>query len=124
MSSSDRIEFQAVRYNTTSGQRRIRGFMATGETRHVSEVSRELEPKVPLPKTEKSADLAHHFFGSGQILSRKKSNIERERVGFRSEPDFYWGNFPVNFKVQNPSGESFPIFPSGGYAHGSGVNYI
>ena len=34
----------------------------------------------------------------------------------RSEPDFYWGNSPVNLKGQNPGGESFPTFPSGGYA--------
>ena len=58
----------------------------------------------------------------------KKSNIERERVNVRyepdfywgnvsSEPDFYWGNSPVNFKGQNPGGESFPTFPNGGYAH-------
>ena len=46
----------------------------------------------------------------------KKSNIERERVNVRSEPDFYWGNSPVNFMGQNPGGESVPTFPSGGYA--------
>ena len=68
--------------------------------------------RYPLPKTEKSADLAR-----GQILCIKKSNIERERVNVRSQPDFYWGNFPVNFKAQNPGGESFPTFPSSGYAH-------
>ena len=28
-------------------------------------------------------------------------------------------NSPVNFMGQNPGGESFPTFPSGGYAHGS-----
>ena len=49
----------------------------------------------------------------------KKSNIVRERVNVSSEPDFYWGNSPVNFKGQNPGGESFPTFPSGGYAHGA-----
>ena len=60
----------------------------------------------------------------------EKSNIERERVNVRSEPDFYWGNVSsepdfywgnskVNFKGQNPGGESFPTFPSGGYAHGT-----
>ena len=31
---------------------------------------------------------------------------------------FDWGKSPVNLKVQNPGGESFPTFPSGGYAHG------
>ena len=36
---------------------------------------------------------------------------------------FYWGNCSVTFKGQNPGGESFPTFPSGGYAHGSG-NYV
>ena len=59
----------------------------------------------------------------------KKSNIERERVNVGSEPDFYggnvrsetdfyWRNSPVNFKGQTSGGESFPTFPSGGYAHG------
>ena len=56
--------------------------------------------------------------------------MELEKVIVRSEPDFYWGNSPVpkfhfywrnspvNFMGQNPGGESFPTFPSGGYAHG------
>ena len=43
--------------------------------------------------------------------------MELERVNVRSELAFYWGNSPVNLKVQNPGGESFPTFPSGGYAH-------
>ena len=47
----------------------------------------------------------------------KKKYIEPERVNLKSEPDFYWGNSPVNFKGENPGGESFPTFPSGGYAH-------
>ena len=33
---------------------------------------------------------------------------------------FLLGNYPVNFVGQNPGGESFPTFPSGGYAHGRG----
>ena len=44
-----------------SSQRRIRGFRAPGETRHVSVISRKLGPKVP--KIEKSADLVHYFSG-------------------------------------------------------------
>ena len=54
--------------------RRIRGFGATGETRHVSKVSQELGPKVPLPKTENSADLTHYFSGVATFCV-KKSNI-------------------------------------------------
>ena len=38
-------------------------------------------------------------------------------VNVRSEPDFYWGNSPVIFKGQNPGGETFPTFTSGGYTH-------
>ena len=85
------------------------------------EVSWELESKVPLPKTEKSANLAH-FFESGHILRIKNaiSNLRWSRSGLNY---FYWGNCPVTFKGQNPGGESFPTFPSGGYAHGSG-NYV
>ena len=48
----------------------------------------------------------------------KIRNIELEKVNVRSEPAFYWGNSPLNFMGQNPGGESFPTFPSGGYAHG------
>ena len=69
-------------------QRRIRGFRATGETRYLPEVS----------------------WGCRYI---QKYNIECERVNLSSEPDFYWRNSPVNFKGQNPNGESFPTFPSG-----------
>ena len=43
---------------TAPEQLRIRGFRATGETRHVSGVSWAVVHKVPLPKPEKSADLA------------------------------------------------------------------
>ena len=94
----------------------IRGFRATGETRHVSEVSWELGRKVPLPKTEKCG-FGPLSFGSGQIFSKKKCNIKLHRVTVRPELAFYWGNSPVNIRVQNPGGESFPTFPSGGYTH-------
>ena len=82
-------------------QRRIRGFRATGETRHVSEVCWELGRKVSLPKTEKSADLVHYFSGVAKFLVKKKSNIElkTERVNIRPELAFYWGNSPVNIRV-------------------------
>ena len=65
--------------------------------------------RYPLPKIEKPADLAHYFSGVAKFCVQK--NIERERVNLRSEPDFYWGNSPVNFKVQNLGGESFPLSP-------------
>ena len=45
-------------------------------------------------------------------------------IGYRSEPDFYWGNSPLNFNGQNPGGESFPTFPSGGYAHADEENCL
>ena len=83
----------------------------------MSEVSWELGRKVPLPKTEKSADLTHYFSGVAKFLV-KKSNIDLERVTVRPESAFYCGNSPVNMRVQNPGEESFPTFPSGGYAHG------
>ena len=35
----------------------------TGENRHATKVSWELGFKVPIPKTEKSADLVHYFSG-------------------------------------------------------------
>ena len=85
------------------------------------EVSWELESKVPLPKTEKSANFAH-FFESGHILRIKIQCLTWEGQG-QAWIIFYWGNCPVTFKGQNPGGESFPTFPSGGYAHGSG-NYV
>ena len=37
---------------------------------------------------------------------------------------FYLENFPVNLNGQNPGGESFPTFRSGGYAHASVANWI
>ena len=46
--------------------------------------------RYPLPKTEKSADLAHYFSGMAKFCV-KKSSIEREKFNVRSEPDFYWG---------------------------------
>ena len=62
-----------VSVSSVSLQRRIRCFRATGENKHVSEVSLELGPKVPLPKTEKSADLAHYFSGVATFCVLKKS---------------------------------------------------
>ena len=92
-------------------QRRVRGFRATtGETRHVQKSPGSWDLRYPLPKTEKYADLAHLFFGSGQILC-KKSNFERERVNVRSEPDFYWENSLVNFMGQNLAGKVSPLSP-------------
>ena len=54
------------------------------------------------------------FFGSGYILCKKNRTCEGKR---QAELAFYWGNSPVKLEVQNPSGASFPTFPSGGYAH-------
>ena len=69
-------------------------------SRHVSEVCWELGREVPLPKTEKSADLVHYFSGVTNFFV-KKSNIEleTERVNVRPELAFYWGNSPVNIRV-------------------------
>ena len=53
------------------------------------------------------------FWEWSNFVYKKISNIEREKANVRSEPDFYWGESPVNFKGQNPGGESFSIFPSG-----------
>ena len=51
-----------------------------------------------------------------------KINIEIERVNSRPGSDFYWGNSPVIFRGKNPGGESFPTFPSGGYAHAQEIS--
>ena len=54
----------------------------------------------------------------------KKSIIESENLNIRSEPDFYWGTFPVNFEGQNFGGGKFPPFPSsGGYAHDKAIPF-
>ena len=39
------------------------------------------------------------------------SSLHARRSGF------YWGISSVDLEVENPGGESFPTFPSGGYAH-------
>ena len=101
-------------------QRRIRGFRATGETRHVTKVSWELRSKVPPTKNWKVCGFGPLFYGRGQILCAKKLKHPtwegRSQVWtgfllgtFPSNFEIYWGNSPVNFKGQNPGGESFPL---------------
>ena len=62
------------------------------------------------PKPEKSADLAPYYLGVVKFRV-KKSNFELERVNVRPELAFYWGDSPVNLKVQNPDGKVSPLSP-------------
>ena len=73
------------------------------------EVSWELESKVPLPKTEKSANLAH-FFESGHILRIKNpmSNLRGSRSGLNY---FLLGKLPSNFQGSKSWWGKFPHFP-------------
>ena len=102
-------------------QRRIRGFRATGETRHVpkSPESWKLSLRYSVQKkTEKSADLAPYFSGVAKFYLQKSqtSNVRGPMSGLDL---IFTGEIPpVNFKGQNPGGESFSTFRSGGYAHG------
>ena len=63
---------------------------------------------LPLPKTEKSPNLAHYFPGRAKFLV-KKSNIELQSVNIRRELAFYWGNSTVNIRVQTPGGKASPL---------------
>ena len=73
------------------------------------EVSWELESKVPLPKTEKSANFAH-FFESGHILRIKNpmSNLRGSRSGLNY---FLLGKLPSNFQGSKSWWGKFPHFP-------------
>ena len=73
------------------------------------EVSWELESKVPLPKTEKSANLAH-FFESGHILriQNPMSNLRGSRSGLNY---FLLGKLPSNFQGSKSWWGKFPHFP-------------
>ena len=73
------------------------------------EVSWELESKVPLPKTEKSANLAH-FFESGHILRIKNpmSNLRGSRSGLNY---CLLGKLPSNFQGSKSWWGKFPHLP-------------
>ena len=66
----------------TFQQGRIRGFRATRENRHVSEVSWELGPMVPPPKL-KSLQIWPTFWREWPLFVVKKINIKLQRVNVR-----------------------------------------
>ena len=77
------IHFSIELVSTTDSQRRIRTFRATGETRHVPEAPGSWDLRYPLPKTEKSADLAHYFSGVAKFCAQNKetSNLKGSLSG-------------------------------------------
>ena len=105
-----------------SSQRRIHGFRATGETRHVfTRGPGSWNVRYPLPKMEKSADLAHYFSGVAKfcVQNKETSNLKRSMSGlnriftgkFPSKFHFYWGNSPVNVMVKILVGKVSPFSP-------------
>ena len=64
-------------------QRRIRGFRATGETRHVPAAPGSWDLGYPLTKTEKSPDLAHYFSRVAKfcVQNKETSNLKRSMSG-------------------------------------------
>ena len=104
-------------------QRRIRGFRATGEARYVPEVTWALGST----KNWKSPQIWPTSYFSGVAKFYVQKNQTSNVRGSMSDMNriFTGEILPVNFKGENPGGESFPTFPSGGNAHGfCGFHFI
>ena len=78
----------------------------------------ELGSKVPPTKNGKVGGFGSLFFGSGQILCGNSSLEIGKIVGNSSVNFIFTGKFPSKFHGSKSWRESFPTFPSGGYAHG------
>ena len=91
------------------------GFRATGENRHVSEGLLGVGTKVPLPKTEKSADLAHHFSGVAVfcLKNQHRTGEGQQQACIR----FFAGEIPHLIRRFQILVGSFQTFPKGGYVN-------
>ena len=79
-----------IRMGLTWIHRRIRGFRATGETRHVPGAPGSWDLRYSLQKTEKSADLAHYFSRVAKfcVQNKETSSLKRSMSGLNRI--FYW----------------------------------